>query len=434
MAEETSAEDTVKKTKIDNVDDVHDAIIDESYGDGNHCDILGKYCWTIDAVRNSDNNDIPFCRLVEYKQIHNSVITNLINSISAASTSVENNKGILNTGFDKVKEISTAMVSAAAGELSDGTKGAIVKTGKQFAEAGQNALDEGKDATKKIAETKGGQVAVSFGSGLMNALSKGWGMIQDSAKKYTNDLSEHRFLKPYSLLYWLSQTGKQYTFPMLSDLPKQKLTNVFGDNNSDTSIFSANSFLSQISNFASDIPSTVRDLADISRLIDANESSKKNQSFSGAFVEKAKFFQYPQETEEYTVQFPLINTVRTNSGKPEWQKNYKFIMLFSIRNMIFRKDNAEYYPPLFYDLYIPGVVRQPYCYVSSVDVQPMGMVKMKPITGVFSNIESKGTINVPVPELWLVSIKFKSLIPTSANMVLSSIYDLPITATAKNSK
>ena len=32
-------------------------------------------------------------------------------------------------------------------------------------------------------------------------------------------------------------------------------------------------------------------------------------------------------------------------------------MLFSIRNMIFRKDNAEYYPPLFYDLYIPGVVR-----------------------------------------------------------------------------
>jgi hypothetical protein len=104
---------------------------------------------------------------------------------------------------------------------------------------------------------------------------------------------------------------------MLSDLPKQKLTNVFGDNNSDTSIFSANSFLSQISNFASDIPSTVRDLADISRLIDKKNSST-NQSFSGAFVEKAKFFQYPQETEEYTVQFPLINTVRTNSGKPEW--------------------------------------------------------------------------------------------------------------------
>jgi hypothetical protein len=64
----------------------------------------------------------------------------------------------------------------------------------------------------------------------------------------------------------------------------------------------------------------------------------------------------------------------------------------------------------------------------------MGMVKMKPITGVFSGIESKGTINVPVPELWLVSIKFKSLIPTSANMVLSSIYDLPITAKATTSK
>lgn len=430
MAEGTSAQSTAAGTQSD---DVHDKIIAESYGDGNHCDILGKYCWSIDAVRNSDNNDIPFCRLVEYKQIHNSVITNLINSISAASTSVESNAGVLGDGFNKVQEISTAMVSAAAGELSDGTKGAISDAGEAVAEAGQNALGAGADAATAAAETEAGQVAVSFGKGLMSALGKGWEMIQSSMATYKNDLSGHRFLKPYSLLYWLSQTGKQYTFPMLSDLPKQKLTNVFGDNNSDTSIFSANSFLSQISNFASDIPSTVRDLADISRLINGDKPST-NQSFSGAFVEKAKFFQYPQETEEYTVQFPLINTVRTNSGKPEWQKNYKFIMLFSIRNMIFRKDNAEYYPPLFYDLYIPGVVRQPYCYVSSVDVQPMGMVKMKPITGVFSGIESKGTINVPVPELWLVSIKFKSLIPTSANMVLSSIYDLPITAKATTSK
>jgi hypothetical protein len=160
MAEKTSAQNALEgaakrtveeKTKID---DVHDAIIDESYGDGNHCDILGKYCWTIDAVRNSDNNDIPFCRLVEYKQIHNSVITNLINSISAARTSVEklgeNNEDILNKGFDKVKEISKAMVSAAAGEL------------------------------KAVSETEEGEVAVSFGKGLMSALGKGWEMIQSS--------------------------------------------------------------------------------------------------------------------------------------------------------------------------------------------------------------------------------------------------------------
>ena len=73
-------------------------------------------------------------------------------------------------------------------------------------------------------------------------------------------------------------------------------------------------------------------------------------------VEKAKFFQYPTDTETYTVQFPLINTVRLE-GIPAWKRNYKFIMLFCMRNMVFRKDNSSYYPPLFYDLIIPGTIR-----------------------------------------------------------------------------
>lgn len=81
-------------------------------------------------------------------------------------------------------------------------------------------------------------------------------------------------------------------------------------------------------------------------------------------VEKAKFFQYPQETESYTISFPLFNTVKLKDKKnPAWVQNYKFILLFCMRNMIFRKDNTSFYPPLFYDLTIPGVIRQPFTYV-----------------------------------------------------------------------
>mgnify|MGYP003298549632 CR=1 FL=1 len=86
-------------------------------------------------------------------------------------------------------------------------------------------------------------------------------------------------------------------------------------------------------------------------------------------VEKAKFFQYPQQTETYTITFPLINTVKTKAtGTPVWIKNYKFILLFAMRNMIFRKDNTSFYPPLFYDLTITGVIRQPFTYVESLNV------------------------------------------------------------------
>jgi hypothetical protein len=149
----------------------------------------------------------------------------------------------------------------------------------------------------------------------------------------------------------------------------------------------------------------------------------QNGSFQMSAVEKAKFFQYPQQTDEYTIQFPLLNTVDSN----DWVKNYRFILLFTLRNMVFRMDNASYYPPLFYDLVIPGVIRQPFCYVSSVQVQPLGMVRqMNPKGNILSFSEKNLSTSLTIPDAWVVTIKFKSLLASSANMVLSSMYDLGV--------
>lgn len=404
--------------------DVRDKIIEESYDMSNStdkvCDVLGKYKWNIDTINKGMQSGVPYCYLIEYKQERNSVITNLINSINAAVTSVVNNAAALNMGFERVTTLGKAIVSAAAGELSQEQKNAITQATQTTTNAtvkGANTIiKQGEEIYKNTSDdTK--NVLRGFAAGLMTALTSAWEMIGNTG--VTNGIRSNlndNYLKPYSLLYWLTATDKKYIFPMLYELPKHKLLNAFGDNNADYSVFSANSLLTSIGNFASEIPSAVRDFSEFGG----------KGSFSGAFIEKAKFFQYPQETDEYTIQFPLINTVRTSSGVAEWKKNYKFIMLFTIRNMIYRKDNAEYYPPLFYDLCIPGVIRQPFCYVSSVDVQPFGMTRMKEISGLFKNFDSNSPVEVPVPELWIVTIKVKSLVPTSANMVLSSLYDLPI--------
>jgi hypothetical protein len=37
-------------------------------------------------------------------------------------------------------------------------------------------------------------------------------------------------------------------------------------------------------------------------------------------------------------------------------------------------------------------------------------------------------ISIPVPEAWMVTIKFKSLIATSGNLVLSAFADTPVIA------
>lgn len=426
------AQGVAQKTKAT---DKRDAIINQSYdvesSENSRCDILGKYMWNIDTYKIGDVSTIPYCYLIEYKQKHNSVISNLINSISAAVTSVGEGSNLtsISSGFEKIKELSSAMTSAAAGELSEDTRGALSGLGQQVTETGEvvgQAVEDGADAAMNS----------QFGSGLMAALSKGWEMISGTYSTFQSGAgaaTSHGggYLKPYSQLYWLAATGKKYTFPMINELPKHKLSNSYGENNGDTSVLSSNSFLTTMTDIISDVPGTIRDLADLGKIV---SNTDDNSSFSGAFVEKAKFFQYPQDTDEYTIQFPLINTVRNNSGTPEWKKNYKFIILFSLRNMIFRKDNAEYYPPLFYDLIIPGVIRQPYCYVSSVDAQPFGMTRVKECAGLFTFDDSlkSATVKVPVPEMWIVTIKLKSLIPTSANMVLSSMFDLPINNSTKN--
>ena len=98
---------------IDNYDSKsflgYDAIINASYGndytkaDGNttpkdqHVNILMDYPWTVDkfslggvkvGVGEYANIDIPHCYAVEYKQLHNGTITNLINSLSAGFNAI----------------------------------------------------------------------------------------------------------------------------------------------------------------------------------------------------------------------------------------------------------------------------------------------------------------------------------------------------------
>jgi hypothetical protein len=96
--------------------------------------------------------------------------------------------------------------------------------------------------------------------------------------------------------------------------------------------------------------------------------------------------------------------------------------------MIFRKDNTSFFPPLFYDLTIPGIIRQPFTYVESVNVQPQGVVRMLECKRLFDFMEEGKNFVVPVPEAWIVTITFKSLLSTSANLVISALDDSIVTA------
>lgn len=370
------------------------------------CDILNDYKWTLDtstllghAAQSPETPKvygIPHCYLIQYIQKYSSNITNFINTIVSAVNTVNDEqlgKSITDIG-QTIDRLKGSLMKALSGDDSEG-QGQGVQNASRFM---YSKLQQG---VNYLASKTVNKVSETINNGIMTS----------------------NYLAPYKLLYDLEHTNQRYVFPMVAQPPINKLINSYGQKQESDSILSSNSFLNWWDTVSSGVVSFGRDLKDFGLLL--GKSGKVREQSN---IEKAKFFNYPSDTEEYTITFPLLNTVKGNSHIPEWQKNYKFIMLFMLRNMVFRKDNASYHPPLFYDLIIPGVIRQPFCYIKQVNVKPVGLTRMLLVQNLFSFAPFGTLISVPVPQAWIVTIKVKSLLSTSANMILSEFIDLNISS------
>lgn len=369
-------------------------------------DVVSNYPWNIDGIAKNKGNIayVPHCYAIEYQQRYASSMTNLINSLVGMGVGASN----LGETVKSVGEnLGNFLNNLAAADVSGTVKGVV--------DSSISAIDNlTPNATKNVM----GNIM----NGIKNTFNTSVNTIQNPLRG--ND--RRHYLQPYSLLYDMTSTGLKYCFPMISNPPTFKVSNSYVDSQNETSILSANSLFSTISSLASSIASFNRDLSQFNSFLSGNESGN---IYERTNVEKAKFFQYPQQTESYTITFPLFNTVKLKPNKnPVWVQNYKFILLFCMRNMIFRKDNTSFFPPLFYDLTIPGIIRQPFTYVESVNVQPQGVVRMLECKRLFDFMEEGKNFVVPVPEAWIVTITFKSLLSTSANLVISALDDSIVTA------
>lgn len=369
---------------------------------GELVDVVCNYPWALDGIVSANGKvaHVPHCYAIEYQQRYASSMTNLINSIMALGKSTEN---VSDTLTKASKNIGDFLTNLAGADVT----GAVKEVG--------NAA---KGVANKLGEKTGvGNVISSIRKGIEDTISNSVGKISNPLIGKETD----HYLQPYSLLYDMSGTGMKYCFPMISNPPTFNVQNSYDNSQDESSVLSANSLFSTISSLAGSIASFNRDLSQFNSIL--SDGGTNGSLYERTNVEKAKFFQYPQQTESYTISFPLFNTVKMKTtGNPVWMKNYKFILLFCMRNMIFRKDNTSFYPPLFYDLTIPGVIRQPFTYVESVKVQPHGIVRMLDCKKLFNFMADK-SFSVPVPEAWMVTITFKSLLATSANLVLSALDD-----------
>ena len=105
--------------------------------------------------------------------------------------------------------------------------------------------------------------------------------------------------------------------------------------------------------------------------------------------------------------------------------------MFILRNLPLRVTMYSIKPPLLYDLIIPGVKHLPLCYVSKINIDSQGHVRNMTadnfLKEIVSNTQNTKTL-VPVPEAWKVQIIFKSLIPSTMNLILNTT-NFPINVT-----
>ena len=252
--------------------------------------------------------------------------------------------------------------------------------------------------------------------------------LKEMSMSADNHLSE-KVLTPYSFMYFTKPTNKKYVFPVLGDAASSMdISQSFGDNVNTTSLLSGGSIGNMLYDLSTAASSVVNDVISI-----VDSVTNNNNALNQFFVEKAKYYSIPQ-SQQVTISFPLFNTVQ----KDAWKRNYKFLFNFIIRNMMFKTDSMTYRQPVFYDLYIPGFTRLPLTYVSNMKIQPYGIIRplstndivspdlinsivQKNTGNTSSNVSGKIDLQVNVPEAWMVTITFTSLLAASSNQVLSSL-------------
>jgi hypothetical protein len=260
---------------------------------------------------------------------------------------------------------------------------------------------EGLSQSKTILnDATGFQWAKTFTDGAANneSIQKAQGYVADIGKKMSQmtkaslnsemNWNNTKLKELYDHLYTLSKTGKKFVFPYLDD-EFLSLKNTFSEGNEylqfDLGLFQVDTSKSR---------ETLKKFSNLPALLTP-----------GAFIQMPQFYNFDSVGEpSVTISFPLYNTKNTY----ETQKNLKFVKLFGLNNMPYRKNLIAVDPTRIYDIVIPGKANFPFCYVSDYSVRHVGT---KSLHG-----------EEIYPEAYEVRITFTSLIKFDANMYIESMH------------
>ena len=343
----------VNNTQTPNADNFQKSSVSEDYN------ILKDYIWNLSENKTIIIDHVPKLIATEYNIETSPLIQNLKSSLTIGVEGVNQSASILRSASNTV----------VPGMLDSFKSISAPEWAKTYAENASNS-----DVMKN---------AKDYFSNIKQKLSEATKESMPSEMQW-NSL---KLKELYDHLYTLSRTGKKFIFPYLDD-EFLSLSNRFDEGNEYLQ-FDAGLFQIDTSNAKSNL----KKFSQLPSLLSP-----------GAYIQMPQFYNFDSVGEpSVTISFPLYNT----KNSYETQKNLKFVKLFGLNNMPYRKDLIAVDPTRIYDIVIPGKVNLPFCYVSDYTVNHLG---------------TKSLYGEEIyPEAYSVKITFTSLIKFDANMYIDAM-------------
>ena len=133
------------------------------------------------------------------------------------------------------------------------------------------------------------------------------------------------------------------------------------------------------------------------------------------YIERPKFFNFQNDSESITFNFPLINT--GYATVEEISKNWQLCFLLVYQNRPNRRSRELIDPPCIYEVTIPGVKYMPYAYISRLAINFKGARRQMSIDA------PPGNVTTIIPDAFDVNITLTGLVPETRNFLYAALSD-----------
>lgn len=336
--------------------------------EGKIIDVVNNFAWTASPILQSSSK-VPVMYLQEREQVQNSLLSSAIYYLNAASQfDIGGRDGDTLAGFnDKVKSFLTGLDDLVTTGLG----------GLLSFDVTNNFIDRAREFVSTL------------------SLNSDTSLLQDKLKSYIG-------------IYLTKPTGFNYVFPFYNQTP-----------------------LGIKSNWSSESQLLTNPVAGA---VNAAQGAMERTAYMlnimqpGTFIEKPKFFQYESGGDSVTVSFPLFNTIKKTDKIP-YQQNYELLWILAFQNKPYRTSFSRISPPKLYTLTVPGQKYMPYCYISDMKIDFGGTRRNLPVSipspnSTFGDVgpprSDFNTVEISIPDVYMVSITFTSLLADVANRMVDN--------------